>query len=347
MLDGAIGLIVGYVALHPISMLIFAFFDPRLRHAGGGDHGFAAWRAVSHSFSPDMLPMGAVFAVFSAAIAAVDGYYRRALADERDQLALQLAANERLRISVESQAAALRLQNATLERLEEANRRHTQFMVHDFKGHLQVILGFAGILRQREAIAADSQAAEELQRIERQAARMNGAVLDLLDFARLRESPHLRREQVRPSDLLDRAAVDVTMPTHLGRVSLGPEHTACPEVMADARLVERVLVNLASNALKHNRFGTNVVLDASPAPDGLALVFSCSDDGQGLSVEAQASLFQAFSSRSAPAGSDSTGLGLAFCKAAVEAHGGRIWLDSPEGPGARFLFTVPLGAEGT
>lgn len=290
--------------------------------------------------------MGTVFALFTAIIVAIDGHYRRALAGERDRLAHQLAANERLRAELEMHADALRRQNETLKRLEQTNRRHTQFMVHDFKGHLQVIMGFSSILGQRPAVLTDVQSVEAVERIERQAARMNGAVHDLLDFARLQESPHLRLGRTPPSALLQRAAADVTLPSHLGCVSIGGRHGDCPEVLVDARLIERVLVNLAANALKHNRRGTRVELDASLDLGSRAVVFSCVDDGQGFSVEAQASLFRVFETGAEPATDDSTGLGLAFCRAAAEAHGGRIWCESSEGAGARFYFTIPLGPGG-
>ena len=330
---GAAGFLFGFVVLHPIAMVIFRWFDPRLAPTMG-DHGpDSLLSPILHAFRPEMTAMGLVFGLFSAAIAVIEGHYRGRLALQRDRLARQ--------------AALLREKNEQLVRLEQANRRHTQFMVHDFRGHLATIGGFTEVLLQRMP-TRDPAEVEALTRIRRQTRRMAGAVMDLLEFARLEESqsPTLRRERASISKLLDTAAADVSLPAHLGTVEVGPGHLNCPGVTVDTRLVERVLVNLASNALKHNRPGTRVVLDAQPASDSRQVVFTCTDNGRGLSQAALASLFKEFGTTHDTDYEDSTGLGLAFCKKAVEAHGGRIWCESSEGQGARFTFTIPLEPKG-
>jgi len=329
---GAAGFLFGFVMLHPIAMIIFRWFDPRLAPTMD-DHGPGSLLSpILHAFRPEMTAMGLVFGLFSAAIALIEGHYRRHLALQRDQLA--------------QQAALLREKNEQLMRLEQANRRHTRFMVHDFKGHLAVIGGFADVLLRKKTPTQDPGEVEALTRIQRQTQRMAGAVMDLLEVARLERSPALRREQVSVSKLLETAAADVALPTHLGKVEVGSSHLDCPGVMLDTRLIERVLVNLASNALKHNRPGTRVVLDAQPASAGGAIAFTCTDNGRGLSNAALATLFEEFGTTHSTEHEDSTGLGLAFCKKAVEAHGGRIRCESSQGQGARFIFTIPLEPKG-
>ncbi len=329
---GLAGLAFGLLILHPIAMVIFRWLDPRMapQPPGAGAATFLA--PILRSFSPEMAPMGLVFGLFSAAIAVIDGFYRARVALQRDQLARQ--------------AEQLRLKHERLARLEQANRRQTLFMVHDFKGHLAAIGGFAELLLGRKDPAREQDEVDKLTRIRRQSSRMAGAVMDLLDIARLQESPALRREATPPSVLLEAAAADLSLPGGAGAVPLGPAHRDCPDVAVDRRLVERVLVNLALNALKHNPGGTRVVLDAGPAPDPSEVAFTCTDDGRGIPADAMASLFNEVGSGSLPEQEDSTGLGLAFCKAAVEAHGGRIWCESAVGRGARFTFTVPRTLKG-
>jgi signal transduction histidine kinase len=329
---GATGFLFGFVALHPIAMVIFRWFDPRLAPTMG-DHGPASLLSpILHAFRPEMTAMGLVFGLFSAAIALIEGHYRGRLALQRDQLA--------------QQAALLREKNEQLMRLEQANRRHTRFMVHDFKGHLAVIGGFAEVLLRKKTPTQEPAEVEALTRIQRQTQRMAGAVMDLLEVARLERSPALRREQTAVRTLLETAAADVALPPHLGKVEVGSRHLDCPGVMVDTRIIERVLVNLASNALKHNRPGTRVVLDVQPTPESGEIAFTCADNGRGLSDAAQATLFKEFGTRDSTDYEDSTGLGLAFCKKAVEAHGGRIWCESSEGQGTRFIFTIPLEPKG-
>lgn len=338
---GLAGLAFGFFVLHPVSMIVFRWLDPRLAPAMEERGAPSLWDPIFQSFRPQMVPMGLVFGFFVAGLAMVNGYYRNRLGN-------QLEVSEAYRLELARQAGLLREKNEQLVRLEEANRRHTQFMVHDFKTHLASILGFAEVLLGKERANSDTTRVEALTRIRRQALRMSGAVKDLLDFARLEESPVLHLQPTSVSKLLEGAAADLSLPAHLGQVKVGPGGQQCPDVAVDVRIIGRVLVNLAFNALKHNRPGTRVVLDGHPAFEPRGIAFTCSDDGRGLSREALATLFQEVGRTDSKNRDeeDSTGFGLAFCKAAVEAHGGRIWCESSEGQGARFTFTVPLEPKG-
>lgn len=329
---GAGGLLFGLIVLHPIAMVIFRWFDPGTTPDIHGPEAASALAPILRSFSPNMMPMGLVFGLFSAAIAILDGHYRGRVAAQRDQLALQ--------------AEELRLKHERLAQLEQANRRQTLFMVHDFKGHLAAIGGFAELLLAAKDPTRDPDEVDKLMRIRRQSVRMAGAVMDLLDIARLQESPALRRESTSLSALLRTAAADLSLPGCAGAVRIGSGHCDCPDVLVDRRLIERVLINLALNALKHNPTRTLVTLDAVLVPDPSEVAFTCTDNGRGIAVDALASLFEEFRSAARSDHGGSTGLGLAFCKAAVEAHGGRIWCDSVEGQGARFTFTVPRTPRG-
>lgn len=325
---GVGGLIFGFVLLHPIAMVIFRWLDPRLAHGIVHVHAepgsFAA--PLLHAFQPEMVAMGLVFAVFSAAIASVDGHYRARVAVQRNEL--------------RGQSELLAAQNAHLVELERANRSHTQFMVHDFKGHLSTITGFVDLLLEKNASTWARCDIDALTRIRRQTLRMAGAVADLLELARLRGSPVLRCERTPVSKLLATVAADLSLPAHDRQLEVGAAQRDCPDVYVDARMIERVLVNLAANALRHNGRGTRVVIDAVGDPKSQQVAFTCTDDGQGLSPEAQACLFDEFAPRDTR-DAGSTGLGLAFCKIAVEAHSGRIWCASAAGKGTRFTFTVP------
>ncbi len=324
---GIAGFLFGLVILHPIAMIIFRWFDPRLARGTVHVHGEPGTLTgtIVHSFRLDMAPMGLVFAVFSSAIALINGHYRTRLAVQRDQLARQ--------------AELLAEKNARLAKLEETSRRHTQFMVHDFKGHLSTITGFVEHLLEKNDREWAPTDVDALRRIHRQSLRMAAAVMDLLEFGRLQESPALRRERVAVSALLAAAAADV-LPVHGPRLKIGPGQRHCPDVIVDVRMIERVLANLVINSLRHGGRRTRVVVDAYPLPESRQVAFTCTDGGRGLSREALGSLFKEFATGDAT-DEESTGLGLAFCKAAVEAHGGRIWCESVQGQGARFTFTVP------
>ncbi len=112
-------------------------------------------------------------------------------------------------------------------------------------------------------------------------------------------------------------------------------------VLIDAQHIERVLSNLVSNALRHTPPGGHVQVRAAATPEGVRV--EVSDSGEGINSEDMPHLFEQFyrgeKSRSRATGG--AGLGLAIAKGIVQAHGGRIGVESPFGQGARFFFTLP------
>jgi signal transduction histidine kinase len=105
------------------------------------------------------------------------------------------------------------------------------------------------------------------------------------------------------------------------------------------------LSNLVDNAIKFTPDGGRIRLVArGEAPDGPnALLLSVSDSGPGIPLEAQGRIFEKFKQAgNTPGRRRGTGLGLAFCRLAAEAHGGRIWVESIPGHGATFTIALPL-----
>jgi len=118
-----------------------------------------------------------------------------------------------------------------------------------------------------------------------------------------------------------------------------------PPVRADKNVLARVLGNLLDNAIKFTPSGGRITISAEPRED--EVLISVADTGPGIPRERQARVFEKFEQLREPQAGRPTGvgLGLAFCKLAVEAHGGRIWVESEEGKGSRFSFTMPLWRE--
>jgi K+-sensing histidine kinase KdpD len=119
----------------------------------------------------------------------------------------------------------------------------------------------------------------------------------------------------------------------------------CPRVDADLQVIRRVVANLVSNAVEHNAGCTTVLLDAYLAKNRSEVIITCTDDGNGIPEEFLPRLFEEYTTNGEKAGSDSVGLGLAFCREAVEAQGGRIWFERTDRSGARFCFTLPVAKE--
>lgn len=124
------------------------------------------------------------------------------------------------------------------------------------------------------------------------------------------------------------------------RITVPPEGAV---VMCDRKVVQRVIDNLLGNAIKFSPEGSEVQLTVRRVADGMRVAVS--DQGPGIPAEYHARIFDKFGQ--AELGLKfkglSSGLGLTFCKLAVERHGGRIGIDSEPGHGSTFWFVLPLG----
>jgi signal transduction histidine kinase len=143
--------------------------------------------------------------------------------------------------------------------------------------------------------------------------------------------------------MLRDAATQAKVPAEQLRLTLEVSvNGALPEVEADQQLIQRVLANLVGNAIAHTPPGGRITLAARPEPAG-HVTFSVRDTGQGIPLEQQQRIFEKFAQvESGGTRRRGTGLGLTFCRMAVDAHGGRIWVESKVGAGSTFAFTLPV-----
>jgi signal transduction histidine kinase len=119
-----------------------------------------------------------------------------------------------------------------------------------------------------------------------------------------------------------------------------------PVIQADRRLVKRVIANLLNNAIRHTPSCGTVTIAAETPPDNGCLHIRVEDTGNGLAPEYHQNVFDKFEQVKLKRAGDTggrCGLGLAFCKMAVEAHAGKIWVESEgNGKGATFRLTLPI-----
>ena len=114
-----------------------------------------------------------------------------------------------------------------------------------------------------------------------------------------------------------------------------------PAVRVDATKFTQIMGNLLSNAAKYSPEGSEITVETNRDNDNL--IISVIDRGRGMSAKEQTHLFQAFERLREMMGTKpGLGLGLLVCRRLVEEHGGKIWVDSEEGKGSRFCFTLPL-----
>lgn len=176
-------------------------------------------------------------------------------------------------------------------------------------------------------------------------ARIQRLVDSLLDLNRLEAGQPVADQKVAdPIALVQQALKDVS-PASEGRrqktTSILPDRL--PFLWVDAGMCHRVLVNLLENAIKFTPTEGNIEVGAKK--DGNWLEFWVRDNGPGIPPAEQEHIFEKFTrlrGKNKPGG---LGVGLAFCRLAVQGHGGRIWVESQDGKGATFHFTLPLATQ--
>ncbi|NVM74918.1 two-component system sensor histidine kinase KdpD [Duganella sp. SG902] len=313
------------------------------------DLGIAQWaydRAEPAGLGTATLPASRIFYLPLVApmrtrgVLAIEPAQRRWLLipEQRQQLdtfaALAAIALERVHyIEVAQQALVSmeseRLRNSLLAALS-----------HDLRTPLTALVGLSeGLAGSTPALSAAQR--EAARALHAEALRMSTMVANLLDMARLQSGEvklHLEwqpLEEVVGSALRASAA---QLTAHRVSTALAPD---LPLVRYDAVLIERVLANLLENAAKYTPPGARVAIRA--APHGAWLRVTVADDGPGLPPGRAELLFEKFTRGERESAKPGVGLGLAICRAIVEAHGGGIGAANDDGGGAAFTFTLPLG----
>ena len=253
-----------------------------------------------------------------------------------DDLRMAEALGRRAALAVENARLFLQAQEATRLRDEVL-----AVVAHDLRNPLSTITMGSSLLL--EDAAADPSRAEQRQRlsiIHRSAERMNRLIQDLLDVARI-ESGGVRldrRPEAVPPLLGEALAMLEPLAAAQGIRVECEGGDDCPPVWVDTTRFLQVISNLVGNAIKFTPQGGRILLDVQPQEREVR--FSVADTGPGIPPEQIPHIFGRFwqAHRADPRG---IGLGLSIAKGIVDAHGGRIWVESVFGEGSTFHFTVP------
>jgi PAS domain S-box-containing protein len=237
------------------------------------------------------------------------------------------------------------LHDVTAEReLEQARDDLTHMLVHDLRNPLGVILSAFGLLTMARSQPLPEQDDEVITLGQQATYRMMELVNAILDVSRFESGQMpVNREPTDLKPLIEDALQLQSVLADQKRIRLSevlPDDL--PSALIDRALMSRVIQNLVGNAIKFTpEDGSIFVSAAVDTTDRSSLCLTIRDTGPGISPEIQGRLFQKFvTGQVAGRGS---GLGLAFSRLAVEAHGGRIWVESQIGQGTTFYFTLPIG----
>jgi two-component system sensor histidine kinase KdpD len=251
-----------------------------------------------------------------------------------------------------SQAEAIKQSEKLKSALLDAVTHDLRTPLTSIKASITTLLDEArGRSPDEQLVALDSESRLEMMEvIDEESDRLNRFIGGLIDLARIEAGElQLRRKWGTVDEIISTALTRAALFTH-GRaveVKLEPE---LPVVRMDERAVSEVVYTLVDNAAKYSPPGTSIRINAQRSDDGM-IRMSVEDQGKGIATDLRERVFDKFFratrdgdvSTHQPSG---TGMGLAIAKGIVEAHDGRIWIESGAGGhGTRVLFTLPIGDE--
>jgi PAS domain S-box-containing protein len=245
--------------------------------------------------------------------------------------------------------------------LEEANTqlvRRTQELVgvnaelerfayvasHDLQEPLRMVSSYSQLLAKRYKGKLDADADEFIKFAVTGAERMRQLIKDLLTYSRV-ANPQGRQQDVDSNEVLDRALMNLK--TAIDETGGVVTHGPLPTVFVDPVQLGQLFQNLIGNALKFNAgeppqaHVSAVLISGESQGIDPYWQFAVTDNGIGIEAQYSERIFVAFQRLHTMAEYPGTGIGLAICKKIVEAHRGRIWLESTPGKGTTFYFTIP------
>lgn len=259
-----------------------------------------------------------------------------------EEVEARLSAHLRLRrlqSALQRSNAELLAANEELRRLQVLRDNLTHMIVHDLRSPLGGILGYHELLMMSEGGTLSERASEYLAKAHTAGERLISLVNSLLDLSKL-EAGELR---LSPTSC-DLAAMAREVSDCLGSTFEGRQVAVLCEggdhvVEGDRELLTRVLQNLIANALRFTpEFGVVTIrIEAGPSQTSIRVI----DSGPGIAPADHQRIFEKFGQVERTGPRMGTGLGLAFCRLAVEAHGGTIGLESDLGKGSTFWFQIP------
>lgn len=225
--------------------------------------------------------------------------------------------------------------------LESLREEMTAMLVHDLQSPLSNIITSLQIVQSELELLNNETMDAFIDAAMRSSQKLQVLIRSLLDINRLESGQPLGNLTLVSLRKLLAEAQDVIQPGADRRgVQVQVQCDSRVEVYADEDMVRRILVNLLDNALKFSPPETTITVEVSELLVDNKLVISVGDQGPGIPPHQREMVFDKFS-RLQRGDAPGMGIGLAFCRLAVEAHGGRIWVEDVPDGGARFRFTLP------
>jgi two-component system sensor histidine kinase/response regulator len=259
---------------------------------------------------------------------------------------MELRARVRSMLRLRRQHNDLQEQHAALRRLQQQKQELLAMIVHDLKTPLMAMMLNAESVADNSRLEPEDRAS--LRDVIDFGKALDRMILDMLDVSRSDEGALVvRRKPMALRQMVDTACHSAALRAQSQRISLRVD-VGDLVVEVDPNLLRRTLENLLDNAIKYAPAGTAVQISARGTAAGVEL--QVADEGPGVPPEHRERIFERFVRLERDAERHrrmSSGLGLAFCRIAVEAHGGRIWVQDNAPLGSCFCIALPRGAPPT
>jgi signal transduction histidine kinase len=249
-----------------------------------------------------------------------------------------------LQDEVERQRKELEAANRELLTIQRFKESMTQMVVHDLKNPLAGVMGNIQLMQMQRGQMTPGRLEELLQRSLDSARQMARMVQNILEVAKLEEQKMpLRCEPVGLAEIVSEQVAELMSLGTRDAIRLESDvASGLPPLEADRALLGRILGNLLNNAFKHTPGGGRIVVGARAEGDEILLTVS--DTGEGIPEDLLPYIFEKFvagDSDNRRRMTYDSGLGLTFCRLAVQAHGGRIWVQSRPGQGTTVSVALP------
>lgn len=231
-----------------------------------------------------------------------------------------------------------------LKKLEKMKDLLTHMIVHDLNNPLTAVLGRLQLLQMTSEGTLTDDQKEDIKQGLLAVNELKTMISNLLDINRMEEGKlTLRYENFNLRDLLQEIVNELMIMAEQEGKRLSLEIAeSMPEAKADKELIRRIIANLINNAIKHTPREGRVSVKTFYKDGDKEFYVQVEDSGEGISKEYLVKIFEKFVQLEDKEAKRGHGLGLTFCKMAVEAHGGRIWVDSEVSKGSTFYFTIPV-----
>ncbi|MGE5411578.1 MAG: ATP-binding protein [Clostridiales bacterium] len=230
----------------------------------------------------------------------------------------------------------------TLKKLEETNKELEEFtsiISHDLQEPVRIMENMSHLLLQRYKGKLDPQGEELTQIIADGAVRMKELIKELLNLSKIttKGKPF---EWINTEGILQLLLADI-LNYQVNKTNAIITNDPMPEIFADRVQFEHLLQNLITNAIKYHKTDVRPEVHISCISSKEEWIFSVKDNGIGIDPQHHERIFRIFQRLHLQSEYEGSGVGLALCKKIVDRHRGRIWVESEEGKGSTFYFTIP------